>query len=79
MKTPEHIIPAYNLPDNAVTEAVEAAQSTEAAEATEAAATEAEATEAAHLRAPEGRMACKEILGVPKGAILRRAPQSPSP
>jgi hypothetical protein len=33
MKTPEHIVPAYNLPKDAATEAAEAAQSTEAAEA----------------------------------------------
>ena len=32
-KTPEHIVPAYNLPKDAATEAAEAAQSTEAAEA----------------------------------------------
>jgi hypothetical protein len=33
MKTPEHIVPAYNLPKDTATEAAEAAQSTEAAEA----------------------------------------------
>jgi hypothetical protein len=36
-KTPEHIVPAYNLPEHAATEAARAAQSTEAAEAAEAA------------------------------------------
>ena len=33
MKTLEHILPAYNLPKDAATEAAEAAQSIEAAEA----------------------------------------------
>jgi hypothetical protein len=46
-KTPEHIVPAYNLPENADTVA-EAARSTEAVEAVEA----AEAAE-------EGRMVCR--------------------
>jgi hypothetical protein len=36
-KTSEHIVPAYNLPKMAATEAVEAAADTEAAQSTEAA------------------------------------------
>jgi hypothetical protein len=52
MKMPEHIVPAYNLPKNAATEAAEAARLTEAVEA-------AEAAEAAEARqAAEGRMVC---------------------
>jgi hypothetical protein len=43
-KTP-HIVPAYNLPENADTVAAEAARSTEAVEAVEA--------------AEEGRMVCR--------------------
>ena len=49
-KTPEHIVPAYNLPENAGTEA---AQSTEAAAA-------AEAAEAAR-QAAEGRMVFRDL------------------
>jgi hypothetical protein len=53
-KTPEHIVPAYNLPrEHAATEATEAAQSTEAAGAVEA----AEAAQAAQVA--EGRMVCR--------------------
>jgi hypothetical protein len=55
MKMPEHIVPAYNLPKNAATEAAEAAGLTEAVEAAEA----VEAVEAAEARqAAEGRMVC---------------------
>ena len=53
MKTPEHIVPAYNLPKDAAMEAAEAAQSTAAAEAVQWPAEAAEAAQAA--QAPEGR------------------------
>ena len=57
MKTPEHIVPAYNLPKDAAMEAAEAAQSTAAAEAVQWPAEAAEAAQAA--QAPEGRMVNK--------------------
>jgi hypothetical protein len=52
MKMPEHIVPAYNLPKNAATEAAEAARLTEAVAAVAA----AEAR-----RAAEGLMVSREI------------------
>jgi hypothetical protein len=62
MKTPEHIVPAYNLSKSAATEAAVAAEarsmaagrSTEAAEVTGV---------AVDPRAPEGPMECREIPG----------------
>jgi hypothetical protein len=58
MKTPEHIVPAYNLPRGGHA-ATEAARSTEAAEGAEAA--EAEVPR----RAAEGRMGCRAIAAHP--------------
>jgi hypothetical protein len=61
MKTPEHIVPAYNLPRGGHA-ATEAARSTEAAEAAEG----AEAAEAeVPRRAAEGRMGCRAIAAHP--------------
>jgi hypothetical protein len=56
MKTPEHIVPAYNLPRGHA--ATDAPQFTEAAEAAQAAGV-AEAARAA--QAPEGRMVSREF------------------
>ena len=64
MKTPEHIVPAYNLPKaTQSTEAAEAAQSTEAAEAAQSPAEAAEAAEWEATEAAGGRMVCREIPG----------------
>ena len=60
MKTPEHIVPAYNLPRGGHA-ATEAARSTEAAEAAGAEAAEAEVPR----RAAEGRMGCRAIAAHP--------------
>ena len=55
MKTPEHIVPAYNLPRGGHA-ATEAARSTEGAEAAEA---------EVPRRAAEGRMGCRAIAAHP--------------
>jgi len=71
-KTPEHIVPAYNLREDA--EAAEAAQSTAAAEAAQPQAAEV-AQAAQPAQAAEGRMVCREIPGGRKarGDRLRSA------
>jgi hypothetical protein len=54
MKTPEHFVPAYNLPRRRA--ATDAPQSTEAAEAVEA------VEAAGAVQAAEGRMVCRRDI-----------------
>ena len=60
-KTPEHVVPAYNLPRGRAVDRGKVAEVAEAAEAPQAA------------QAPEGRMVCREFKGPNAPAVTREA------